>query len=128
MLYFDRIEVSEGIDVNKTNESKECDICHYCCFLNKGFEFQSNLCNGSHDLVMMSTNLGDIGIFNTKGTDYRCIISGISKYEANFNPKYRFGRKKQSIIRHRFYNHMKMGEKILTFGDIEIEKKKNLPP
>ena len=29
MLYFDRIEVFEGIDVNKTSESKENDICHY---------------------------------------------------------------------------------------------------
>ena len=29
MLYYDRIDVSEGIDVNKTSESKECDICHY---------------------------------------------------------------------------------------------------
>ena len=28
MLYFDRIDISEGIDVNKTSESKECDICH----------------------------------------------------------------------------------------------------
>ena len=27
MLYFDRVEVSEVIDVNKTNVSKECDIC-----------------------------------------------------------------------------------------------------
>ena len=25
MLYFDRIDVSEGIDVNKTSKSKECD-------------------------------------------------------------------------------------------------------
>ena len=24
MLYYDRIEVSEGIDVNKTSASKEC--------------------------------------------------------------------------------------------------------
>ena len=30
MLYFNRIDVTEGIDVNKTNASKECDICHYC--------------------------------------------------------------------------------------------------
>ena len=29
MLYFDRIDVSEGIDSNKTSASKECDICHY---------------------------------------------------------------------------------------------------
>ena len=29
MLYYDRIHVSEGIDVNRTNASKECDVCHY---------------------------------------------------------------------------------------------------
>ena len=29
MLHFDRINVSEEIDVNKTSASKECDICHY---------------------------------------------------------------------------------------------------
>ena len=40
MLYFDRIGVPEGIDVNKTSESRECNICHYCCFLNKSFKFQ----------------------------------------------------------------------------------------
>ena len=29
MLYYDRIDVSEDIDVNKTSVSKECNICHY---------------------------------------------------------------------------------------------------
>ena len=29
MLYCDRIDVSEGIDINKTSISKECDICLY---------------------------------------------------------------------------------------------------
>ena len=29
MLYFDRIDISEEIDLNKTSASKECDICHY---------------------------------------------------------------------------------------------------
>ena len=29
MLYYDRIDVSEGIDINKTSTSKGCDICHY---------------------------------------------------------------------------------------------------
>ena len=29
MLYYDRINISEGIDVNKTGASNECDICHY---------------------------------------------------------------------------------------------------
>ena len=42
MLYFDRTDVSVGIDVNKTSASKECDICHYWYLLNKGFKFQPN--------------------------------------------------------------------------------------
>ena len=29
MLYFNRIDVSEGTDVNKTSASKECNICDY---------------------------------------------------------------------------------------------------
>ena len=29
MLEYDRIDISEGIDVNKTILSKECDICHH---------------------------------------------------------------------------------------------------
>ena len=73
------IEVSKGIDVNKTSESKECDICHYWYFLNKGFKFQINVCNGYHDLLMMSMNLTDIAILNIKGSDYRSIISGVGK-------------------------------------------------
>ena len=33
MLYYDRIDVSEGIDVNKTSASKECDAFHYLVFV-----------------------------------------------------------------------------------------------
>ena len=29
MLEYERIDISEGVDVNKTNLSKECGICHY---------------------------------------------------------------------------------------------------
>ena len=82
MLYFDRIEVSEGIDINKTSESKECNICHYSYLLNKGFEFQPNVCNRCHDLLMISMNLGNIAILNIKSADYPCIFSRISKNEA----------------------------------------------
>ena len=82
MLYFDRIDVSEGIDVNKTIASKECDICYYWYFLNKGFEFQPNVCNRCHYLLMMSPNLIDIAILYIKGCNYRCIISLISKNDA----------------------------------------------
>ena len=42
MLYFDRIDVSEKIDINKASASKEYDICHYWYFLNYSFKFQPN--------------------------------------------------------------------------------------
>ena len=82
MLYYDRIDVSEGIDINKANASKECDVCHSWYFLNFSFKFQPNVCNRCHGLVMMSVNLSDIAILNLKGSAYRCIICLISKNEA----------------------------------------------
>ena len=45
MPYYDRTDVSEGVNVNKMSASKECDICHYWCFLDKGFKFQPYICN-----------------------------------------------------------------------------------
>ena len=71
MPYYDRIDVSEGINVNKTNVSKECDICHYLYFLDKGFKFQPDVCSGYHDVLMMSMNLSNIAILNIHGVDYR---------------------------------------------------------
>ena len=53
-LYFNRIDVSEGTDVNKTSTSKECGICHYWYFLNKGCKLQPDVCNRCHDLLVMS--------------------------------------------------------------------------
>ena len=82
MIYYDRIDVSEGIDVNKTSVSEQCDICHYWYFLNYSFKFQTNVCNRCHDLLIMFVNLSDIAILNIKGSDYCCIISLISKNEA----------------------------------------------
>ena len=40
MLYSDRIDVSEEIDLSKTSASKKCNICHYSYFLNKGLKIQ----------------------------------------------------------------------------------------
>ena len=66
MIYYERIDVSEGIDVNKASKSNECNIFHYWYFLNKEFKFQSHLCNRCHDLLMMSMNLNDIAILTIK--------------------------------------------------------------
>ena len=45
MLYFDRIDLSERIDVNKTSALKKCDICHYWYLSNYIFKIQPNVCN-----------------------------------------------------------------------------------
>ena len=47
MIYCDTIDVSEGININKTSASKECDVCHYWYFLNYSFKFQPNVYNRS---------------------------------------------------------------------------------
>ena len=51
MLEYERIDISEGIYINKTNASKECDIWHYWYFLDKNFNYELHLCNGCHDLT-----------------------------------------------------------------------------
>ena len=32
MLFFDRTDISEGVDINKTRAPKDCNIFHYCVF------------------------------------------------------------------------------------------------
>ena len=44
MLYYDRIHISEGTNVAKSNSSKKCMVCHYC-FFNHGFKIL-RVCNG----------------------------------------------------------------------------------
>ena len=66
MVYYDRINVSEGIDVNKISGSNECDVCHYWYFLNYSFKFQPNVCNGCHSVLMTYVNLSNITILNIK--------------------------------------------------------------
>ena len=98
MSYYDRTDVSEETDVNKISASKECDVCHYCYFLNYSFMFQPNVCNRCHDLLMMSMSLSDIAILNIKGSDYCCIISLIMKNEAiNLIQNTDFSRKRRLL-------------------------------
>ena len=67
MLQYERIDVSEGIDINKSNKSKECMLCHYWYFKDFGFKFQPYACNGCHDLSMMVYDLDDFIILDIKG-------------------------------------------------------------
>ena len=83
MLQYNRIDVSEWIDINKTNESKECMLCYYWYFKDIGYKFQLYLCNSCHSVSMVAYELNNIAILNANGVDYRCILWGISRDEAD---------------------------------------------
>ena len=79
MLEYYRIDISEGIDINKTSASKECNICHYWYFLNKNFNYEPYLCNGCHDLIQKAMNFNDADIASIKENDYRVHFWYMSK-------------------------------------------------
>ena len=81
MLQYKRIDVSEGIDVNKTSLSKECMLCYYWYFKDVGFKFDEHICKGCHDLLTMAYGLENIAILSAKGATFRCILWGISRNE-----------------------------------------------
>ena len=53
ILQYEKIDVSEGIDVNKTSALKECELYHYWFFKDVGFEFEEHFCNKCHDLLKL---------------------------------------------------------------------------
>ena len=82
MLEYGQIHISEGIDVNKTKLSKECDICHYWYFKDTGFKYESYLCNGCHDLMQKAMSFNNVAIVYVKGSAYRNHFWYMSKYDA----------------------------------------------
>ena len=81
MIWYQKIDISKGIDVNKTSAWKECEVCHYWIFKDIGFKFQEHVCNKCHDLLAIAYSLKDIAILNAKGATFRCILISISKNE-----------------------------------------------
>ena len=81
MLQYEKIDISKGIDVNKTGASKECEFCHYWFFKDFGFKFEEHVCNGCHDLLTMAHSLKNIAILSAKGAPFRCILWSISRNE-----------------------------------------------
>ena len=82
MLEYDRIDISEGIDVNKTSLSKECDICHYWYFKDIAFKYEPYLCNVCHDLMQKAMNFNNIAIVYIKRNAYRVNFWYLNKDDA----------------------------------------------
>ena len=82
MLEYDRIHISEGIDINKTNKSKERKICHYWYFKDIGLKYEPHLCNGCYGLLRKAVTFNNIVIVYVKGSAYRISFWYISKEDA----------------------------------------------
>ena len=83
MIEYERIDILEGIDVDKTNKSKECMLCHYWYFLNKNFSYGPYLCDGCYNIMQKSIKFKNIAIVHVKKSVYRIYFLYMSKREAN---------------------------------------------
>ena len=66
MLKYDKIDISEGIDINKTNKPKECMLCHYWYFLEMNFSNRLYLCDGCYNIMQKSIDSKNIAIVYVK--------------------------------------------------------------
>ena len=82
MQEYDRIDISEGIYVNKTSASKERDICHYWYFKDIGFKYEQYLCNDCHNLMQKAMSFNNVAIVYVKGSAYRIHFWYMSKDDA----------------------------------------------
>ena len=79
MLEYKKIDISERIDINKSNKSKEYDICHYWYFLDKNCNYEPYLCNGCHDVMQETVSFNNVTVVSAKGSDYRIHFCFMSK-------------------------------------------------
>ena len=70
-MEYDRIDVPEIIDTNKTDSSRECIICHYGYFLWINLKFQPKVFGGCHNVTQTSINFDETVIITVIGHDYR---------------------------------------------------------
>ena len=82
MLKYDKIDITEGIDVDKTNKSRECMFCHYWYYLNINFSYGPFTCDGCDNIVQKSTDFKNIAIVRVKKSAYRTYFKDISKHKA----------------------------------------------
>ena len=74
MLHYERIDISEEIDFDKSDKSKQCMICHYWYFKDIGYKYETHVCNKCNDLLMVVYDLKNFMILNKRGVDYRCYM------------------------------------------------------
>ena len=80
MFEYDRIDIFEGIDINKCEEtSRKCSLCKFYYFLDKNFNHGPYLCDGCYDMFMKAIGMQNLTIINHNGNYYRVIFVFMTK-------------------------------------------------
>ena len=83
MLKYDRIDISEGIDIKKCKEtSRECNLRKFYYFLDKNFKYGPYLCDGCYDMSLKAVIIKNLAIINHNGNHYRANSTSMSKKDA----------------------------------------------
>ena len=83
MLEYDRIDISEGIDIKKSKErSIKCNLYKFLIFLDKNFSYGPYLCNGCYDMSLKVISIENLAIINHNGNHYRFNFASMSKKDA----------------------------------------------
>ena len=69
MLQYDKIDMPEGIDINKINDLHEYIICNKWYLLEINFRFYPNVYDVCHNLMQKVLNFNDIAMASLKGND-----------------------------------------------------------
>ena len=78
MLEYDRIDISEGIDIKKyKGTSRECSLYKFYYFLDKNFSYGLYLCNDCYEISMQN-----LAIIKHNGNHYRVNFAFMSKKDA----------------------------------------------
>ena len=95
MLEYDRIDISEGIDIKKCKKtSRECSLGKFYYFLDKNFSYGPYLCNGCYGMSLKAISMQNLVIINHNGNAYRVNFAFISKKDA-------FNLIKNAVIMHK---------------------------
>ena len=83
MLEYDIIDISEGIDIKKCEEtSAKCNLYKSYYFLDKNFSYGPFFCNGCYDMSLKAVSMQNLTIINHNGNHYRVNFAFISKKDA----------------------------------------------
>ena len=80
-MAYNRTEVSQGIDTNKTRSPHKCIVCHYWYFLMISFRFQLKICYGFHDMTQKYISFGDVTVVIIERNSFRIHFWFITRSE-----------------------------------------------